>query len=289
MCDTGSFMPVTQGFSVHSKDALDIYDSKGLETDHADFASQVSNKIAEITKDPGAAIIVWYCINCTSPELSVFEQEFIRTTLKKVPVLFLVTKCDTPNTLEKWETTMAIKTKLESYKFLNNKGVHFIISDRKINEQIWCPKCYESGMYDNEKTTLECDACKIVTDCKAKTCGIEDLITKSADLMPAYAKLSFVAMQMASVSQKSKNCLEVTKLIVQHTKFDIQGTHLDDKSTILATILSNYDFKHQAEWIEQTFKEKKHTFLLESLQSTSNMNEMIVDTVRMYFLAYLCS
>ncbi len=100
LADTGIGTPVTQHLQRITKTGipLAIYDTKGIELDHAiqdeikkEILGEIDRLIRLNEKD-NLIHMIWFCINSLSRRIEDFEVEWIRSFSEKIPVIVVLTQ-----------------------------------------------------------------------------------------------------------------------------------------------------------------------------------------------------
>ncbi len=175
LADTGIGAPVTEGINEITKPGfpLRLYDTRGLESAYADRDIVMSHigaiiKKAEKSGNDGELIhCIWYCINANSNRIEEEEAEIIRRTAEfGVPVIVVLTQAF-------GENAEVMKAYAESLS-LNSCSVMCVLA-----------RDYNVGEY-----------------CVRKSHGLNLLIDKTLEVIPAELQKAFVRAQSVALELK---------------------------------------------------------------------------------------
>jgi len=175
----GAGLPVTQYFQKYSRPLeegvpITLYDSAGFETEKAqDFVKGTFDFLnRQRTKGKEEQIhLAWYVVDASSARFEYFERNLIdKLNSERIPVIVVLSQCDRASD----EEITAILRVIEDFKF------------EKVYDVI---QVAASPLIKNGKPTCE-------------PFGLEELVEKTADLLPKAYVDAFIAAQMVNVKAK---------------------------------------------------------------------------------------
>ena len=164
----GTGKPVTQHFTKFAPDdkAVNLYDSKGLETGIADSFISTTKQFLEThaasTLDATSAVnaihCVWWVINCAGSRFQPFEEEICRDLLKDLPIIFILNKADVVTKRAKHD----LKKCIVNLNLKNCAGIYFTTTSKyaRLDAPDICPRCGEDDIISYKKKRLfQCESC----------------------------------------------------------------------------------------------------------------------------------
>jgi GTP-binding protein EngB required for normal cell division len=264
VAQTGSGVPITQHFDRYEleNEAVVIYDSKGLEVGaHDNFIATTS----QFLRDGATEIhVVWYIVNSAGSRFQPFEGTVCKSLFNKLPIIFILNKAD----LSATEDRESLRRSILDLKLGNCIGILDTVctpslSALKIPDV--CPVCGSDDLDIKRKRKLmTCADCGHDEQLELQT-GLEVLVARTVDALPALARERFVSAQRVSMHAKNTTA---RKIISEFHDVDFRGARLErqhfkavSKMVIRLSIL--WEFReHGHEYGDEIAKEHVGTYTL---------------------------
>ncbi|MBS3874078.1 MAG: DUF697 domain-containing protein [Dethiobacter sp.] len=172
LATTGIGRPVTQHLTKLTKKGvpLTLYDSKGLELDaavqrqiKAEIVSEIDAKLRDGAPQDFIHV-VWYCINAASNRIEAFEIEWVTDFSQKLPVIVVLTQCQSPRheELEKQIKALnlpvvdVVSTMAEEMRFAAEFALPQFGLDKLVDATLKCiPDAAQRALVNAQKACLE--------------------------------------------------------------------------------------------------------------------------------------
>lgn len=167
--------------------------------------------------------VVWYIINSAGSRFQPFEGEVCKSLFNKLPIIFILNKADLSSTPDR----EGLRRSIMDLNLGNCIGIIDTIctpslSALKIPDV--CPTCGSDDVdIKRKRKIMECEDCSHVEQLTIET-GLDVLVQRTMDALPALARERFVAAQRVSMHHKN---VTARKIIEEFHDIDFGGARFE--------------------------------------------------------------